>query len=766
VTKTFRVHFVTHHDGRKTGWLLRRWDVFFDRPAPSAYGATEAEVLASLERNLAAAIATEHDVVDRYLWSEPFQTRVVSVVIHPLSTIAKRPVIGKEPITLRVAYSYTSITNEPRPGDRDREQARAHRVILPRLGLWLVLEDLETAPEVLRIFLGTALLGESPTLLYDLRSEGEEYVREWEPELLARLPDRVTSPEVSATPPELSRVADDWVFLDRRGKLPKTVGDPPELAALVEAARQVPPPSLLLVGPAGAGKSALVRRLASNLVEIARTRRSAADVAREPPRLWATSADRILAGMVYLGMWQERVLTLVSELSGRGEWLYVDRLAALARPQHDGTSIAELLEPSIGERDVSLIAEVTPSELEHLKRRASSLVGRFRIVHVRPRGIDETIALLGPYAARKPGLDLHPTAIARLVRHVDGITRDQVLPGAAFRFVDWLEGASTDRKTYYPRDVSAAFSTYTGIPVELVADEYAQSAEDLAAKLRARVIGQDDACAACGRLLARFKSGMNDPERPSGTLLLVGPTGVGKTELAKGLARTLFGDDARLIRVDMSEYALRGSAQRLLESGEGATSLVQKVRTRPLSVVLFDEIEKAHPEVFDLLLGILGEGRASDDEGRFVDFRGTFLVMTSNLGVRDRPAVGFGGSDDGDFERAVRRQFRPELFNRIDLVLPFRSLSKGDILAILDLLLVEVSARAGLARRGITLEVDAAARARLAELGHDPLRGARPLKRAIEERVVAPIAAVLAADPSARDRRLVIQGPELAVVET
>ncbi|MGZ3422802.1 MAG: AAA family ATPase [Polyangiales bacterium] len=753
--KSFRVHFVVHHDGRRTGLLLRRWDFFFDDPPPSAYGETEQEVLADLEKKLLRALATDSDVLERYLWTEEFHVRQVKVDVHPLSTVKKRPVIGKDPITYRVHYAYTAI--EAGPKTRGEVPQRAYRVILPRLGMWLVLEDLESAPEVLRVFLGTALLGEHPASLYDFRAEGEEYVRVWEPELAARAASGTTKKEETPPPPVLGAVADDWVAMHARGKLAAVVGEAPELEELKKAVARVPPPSILLVGPPGAGKTALVRRLVRLLVETARAKKS-----REPPHLWATSADRIVAGMVYLGMWQERVLTLIEELSGRGEWVYVDRLAALAKPQHDGTSIAEMLEPAIGTGDVSILAEATPAELEQLRRRNASLVGKMLVVHVRARTVDETIALVGPYASRKSSLDLHPSAVARLVNHVESITRDQALPGAAFRFVDWLAETTRDKRTYFARDVSAAFSVHTGIPIELISDEHAQSAEDLARKLRERIIGQDEACSACGRLLARFKAGMSDPERPSGTLLFVGPTGVGKTELAKQLARTLFGHENKLIRVDMSEYALRGSAQRLLEVGEGVSSLAQQVRARPLSVVLLDEIEKANPEVFDLLLSVLGEGRMTDADGKLVDFRGTIVIMTSNLGVTEQAPVGFGDGIGGDFVRAVRRHFRPELFNRIDRVLPFRPLSRDHVLSIVDLVLAEVRSRTGLIRRGITLDVDASARATLAELGFHPTRGARPLKRVVEERIVAPLAALLAADPS-RTGRLTVSGSNLAL---
>jgi ATP-dependent Clp protease ATP-binding subunit ClpC len=199
----------------------------------------------------------------------------------------------------------------------------------------------------------------------------------------------------------------------------------------------------------------------------------------------------------------------------------------------------------------------------------------------------------------------------------------------------------------------------------------------------------------------------------------------------------------------MSEYMLPGSAQRLMEVGPGVTSLAERVRQQPMSLVLFDEIEKAHSEIFDLLLGILGEGRLTDSLGRLVDFRMTVICMTSNLGVQQSEPVGYGAErDGGDFLRAVRQAFRPELFNRIDHVIPFRRLSEEDVLRIVDLELDKAASRAGLLRRKLRLVVDPDARAWLARNGYDPKLGARPLKRLIEAKVMAPIAVRLAAESS------------------
>ena len=216
----------------------------------------------------------------------------------------------------------------------------------------------------------------------------------------------------------------------------------------------------------------------------------------------------------------------------------------------------------------------------------------------------------------------------------------------------------------------------------------------------------------------------------------------------------MFGDANRMVRLDMSEFMLGGAAQRLLATGRGVRSLVESVRQNPLSLVLLDEIEKAHPEVFDLLLAMLGEGRMTDAEGRLVDFRMTLVVMTSNLGVRSAAAPGFGPGAQSKDEllAAVRDHFRPEFFNRIDHVAPFSNLSLEDIVAVVDLELAKAGERAGLVRRGLTLRVREDAKRVLARTGWHATRGARPLKRVLEELVMSEIAVRLAEDRTLRDQ--------------
>jgi ATP-dependent Clp protease ATP-binding subunit ClpC len=525
------------------------------------------------------------------------------------------------------------------------------------------------------------------------------------------------------------------------------------------------PPSILLVGPTGAGKTANVRRLARHLLDAGRVRDA------KKRRLWATSADRIVAGMIYLGMWQERCLEIAKALAETADVLHVDRLVDFIRPQVDGASIADLLAPAILAGDFPVIAECSAAELERCRRRAPEVVDAFTVIRVDALTPAQAVPIAALYQQRKDdAVELHPEAARRLIALLDAFRRDVAFPGKLCGFLDWWN-QDVDRPPaqVLPRDVVAAYARWSGLPVELISDEQPATAVDVARALERGVIGQGHACSVTGKVIARLKAGLDDPERPVGTLMFVGPTGVGKTELAKQLAKYLFGSDERLIRVDLSEFMTPGSAQRLLEVGGGAPSLAERVRGQPLSVVLLDELEKAHPEVFDLLLGVIGEGRLTDALGRLCDFRMTVIVMTSNLGARESKATGFANTGQADYLGAVRGHFRPELLGRIDHVVSFRALAPADIERIVDLELDKVRRRPGLVVRRLTLRATPAARARLAERGFDPRMGARPLRRLIEEAVVTPLAVRMAADPAFRDREVVVttdpsgQGEELVV---
>ncbi|MEQ8458867.1 MAG: AAA family ATPase [Sandaracinaceae bacterium] len=735
-TKSLRVHLVELDDGRVLATLIRTRESFFDAFPPSAYGETTEDVLGQLDVALRGLLATREDELARYLWKESFHVRAVPLSIHPATVIEKQPVVGKREVPLRLSYVWCEM------------KSGAFRVMLPRFRWWMMLEDLESARKVLEQAVSGALLGEDPAWLFEFRRQGDERVIEWTPDWLKKQASRPESPLLSfARPkvPTMEAVADDWVARAAKKKLAPVIGDDPGFESEARVLAQPLRPSLLLVGERGVGKTTFVRRLARWLL---RQQRAGRDV---PRRLWATSADRVLAGMIYLGMWQERVLEMVRELEGEDELLYLGALPPILRPQGDGSAIADLLAPAVLNGGLPVIAECTEAELVQARRRAGRFVDAFRVVRLAepPRG--QVVSLMRTWSARRE-LDVHPAALDRLVRHLDAFSRHQRFPGKGFAMLDWLAQQRPGRID--PSDASRWFAKQAGLPFELIADEASATVDEMAARLREGVIGQDAACQSAGRVLARFKAGLSDPERPLGNLLFVGPTGVGKTELAKQLARVLFGDARRMVRVDLSEYMVPGAVERLRQVGHGVTSLAEQVHRQPLSLVLFDELEKAHPEVFDLLLGVLGEGRLTDAMGRLVDFRMTVIVLTSNVGAAERPPVGFDAKPSDDFARAIRDRFRPELVNRLDHVVSFRHLDLADVRRICDLELSKALRRAGLHRRNLQLLVHPEARDRLAELGFHPRYGARPLRRVIEERVFTPLAARIASDPGFRDRRV------------
>ena len=297
--------------------------------------------------------------------------------------------------------------------------------------------------------------------------------------------------------------------------------------------------------------------------------------------------------------------------------------------------------------------------------------------------------------------------------------------------------------------IADVLSMWTGIPVYKLTEEETQKLLRMEDELHKRIIGQHNAVAAVSQSIRRTRAGLKDPKRPSGSFIFLGPTGVGKTELAKTLAEFLFGDDSSLITLDMSEYMEKHTVSRLVGSPPGYVGyeeggqLTEAVRRKPFSVVLFDEIEKAHPDVFNTLLQILEEGRLTDSQGRSVDFRNTVLIMTSNLGTQDlrKANVGFTLDDSAmSYERmkekvndALKQHFRPEFLNRIDEVIVFHELAKSEVVQMVDLMLARLAGQ--LEDQGIGIELTQSAKELLAEVGYDPQLGARPLRRAIQRQI-------------------------------
>jgi len=325
-------------------------------------------------------------------------------------------------------------------------------------------------------------------------------------------------------------------------------------------------------------------------------------------------------------------------------------------------------------------------------------------------------------------------------------------------------------------DIAQVIAQWTGIPVSQMMETEAERLLQMEDRLHERVIGQEEAIKAISDAIRRARSGLKDPRRPIGSFIFIGPSGVGKTELAKALAEFLFDDDDALVRLDMSEYREQHTASRLFGAPPGYVGyeeggqLTEAVRRRPYRVILFDEIEKAHPEVWNALLQILDDGRLTDGQGRTVDFRNTVLIMTSNLGtefVRRGGTLGFiqaSGSTEDDklahekIEKALKTTFRPEFLNRVDEIIMFSPLTMDQMLEIVDLQLREVQQR--LEEHGLKVILSEEARRRLAEVGFDPAFGARPLRRALQKFVESPLSVSLLSGEFSRDDTVMVDTDE------
>lgn len=320
---------------------------------------------------------------------------------------------------------------------------------------------------------------------------------------------------------------------------------------------------------------------------------------------------------------------------------------------------------------------------------------------------------------------------------------------------DWkLTPGNKERGVVSEEEIAQIVSTWTGIPVFKLTEEETSKLLKMEAGLHKRIISQDEAVKAVSKAIRRSRAGLRDPKRPTGSFIFMGPSGVGKTELAKALAEYLFGDEDSLIQVDMSEYMEKHTVSRIIGSPPGYVGhdeggqLTEQVRRRPYSVVLFDEVEKAHPDVFNILLQILEDGRLTDAQGRMVNFKNTVIIMTSNLGQRDiqkGTSLGFGKESEGlEYSKMkekvtaeLKKHFRPELLNRIDDVIVFHQLTSQDIVKIVDLLLSRLQAQ--LQERGIEIEPTKKMKKYLGEKGYSPTYGARPLRRAIQRYLEDPL---------------------------
>ncbi|MBQ6273038.1 MAG: ATP-dependent Clp protease ATP-binding subunit [Oscillospiraceae bacterium] len=508
----------------------------------------------------------------------------------------------------------------------------------------------------------------------------------------------------------------------------------------------------VLVGEPGVGKTAVAEGLALRLA------RGDAPETLARKRIVSLDIPALLAGTKYRGDFEERVKAVLKDVKRAGDViLFIDELHTVigAGSAEGAIDAANILKPALGRGELQIIGATTPEEYRRHIEKDAALERRFQPVTVAEPGKEQTLRML---RALRPALEKHhgvriaeealEAAWALSVRYI----HERFLPDKAIDLIDEAAaGLRLSAEAPCPplgaAQVAGVVSQWTGIPVAGLTEDESAALRDLESQLKKRIIGQDEAVSAVARAIRRSRVGLRDPRRPVGSFLFLGPTGVGKTELCRALAAAVFRDEGAMVRIDMSEYMEKHAVSRLIGSPPGYVGygdggqLTEKVRRKPWSVVLFDEIEKAHEDVWSLLLQILDDGHLTDSAGRKVDFRNTVVVMTSNVGAKAITGgcspLGFGTGEAGGEEEMRRRvleelraTFRPEFLNRVDETIVFHRLGSGELLQITRNLVEELRERfLGL---GLRLETPEETLRFLARRGSDGRFGARPLRRALQ----------------------------------
>ena len=549
----------------------------------------------------------------------------------------------------------------------------------------------------------------------------------------------------------LDQYSRDLTELAAAGRIDPVVGRGEEIRRTVQILARRSKNNPVLVGEPGVGKTAVAEGLALQLA------RGEGPEELRQKRIVSLDIPAMLAGTKYRGDFEERVKAVLKDVRRAGDViLFIDELHTIvgAGSAEGAIDAANILKPALGRGEVQIIGATTPEEYRRHIEKDAALERRFQPVRVDEPGREQTLSMLRslrPCLEAHHGLRIGDDALEAAWRLSVRYIGDRFLPDKAIDLLDeaaaGIHVAGRRSAALTAEDVAGVVSQWTGIPVRGLDEDESERLRTLEEQLRRRVIGQDEAVAAVARAVRRSRLGLRDPARPVGSFLFLGPTGVGKTELCRALAATVYGDERAIIRLDMSEYMEKHSVSRLIGSPPGYVGyedggqLTERLRRRPWSVVLFDEIEKAHEDVWSILLQILDEGQLTDAMGRRADFRNALIVMTSNIGARaicaEHGPLGFGdGSARGEEEmrrrvmEELRATFRPELLNRVDETLIFHRLSGDDLSAITRKLLEEVHSR--FEALGLELTVSEEALRFLARSGADGKLGARPLRRRVQ----------------------------------
>ena len=590
----------------------------------------------------------------------------------------------------------------------------------------------------------------------------------------------------------------DLTELARSGRLEPEIGRDREISRMIQVLSRKTKNNPVLVGDAGVGKTALALGLAQRV--------ASGQVPYELSKMRVLELDlmNVVAGTRFRGDFEERMNNIIDDIEEDGQViLFIDELHTI---MGSGSGIdstmdaANILKPALARGTLRTIGATTQEEYQKHIEKDAALSRRFAKIMVEEPSVADSIAILQGLKANYEAhhkVVITDQAIEAAVKYAHRYLTSKQLPDSAIDLLDETSATVQNNrsKVQAPSDLSPAdqailagqfaklsrlikeenqpvltdlivdeadiletLSRLSGIPVQKLTQTDAKKYLHLEKELHKRVIGQDEAISAISRAIRRNQSGIRSHKRPIGSFMFLGPTGVGKTELAKALAETLFDDESALIRFDMSEYMEKFAASRLNGAPPGYVGyeeggeLTEKVRNRPYSVLLFDEVEKAHPDIFNILLQVLDDGVLTDSKGRKIDFSNTIIIMTSNLGatsLRDDKTVGFGARDirldQENMEKRMleelKKTYRPEFINRIDEKVVFHSLSEQDMQEVVKIMVKPLVA--SLAEQGITLKFQASALKLLAKEGYDIEMGARPLRRTLQTQVEDRLAELL-----------------------
>ena len=571
--------------------------------------------------------------------------------------------------------------------------------------------------------------------------------------------------------PALTKYGRDLTAQAKNGELDPVIGRALEIDRVIQILSRRKKNNPILIGEPGVGKSAIVEGLALRIVanEIP---------ALQNKRIISLDIASMVAGTTYRGQFEERIKTVIKELHQHPEIiLFIDEIHTLmgAGNAQGSLDAANILKPALARGEVQCIGATTLNEYRTSIEKDGALERRFQQVAVRPTTTDETYTIL-TRLSEAYGQFHHvrytQEALRACVNLTDRYITDRYFPDKAIDAMDEAgackgrllnttgdENTQSEFVEITEADIARVVSQMSGVPVQRVAQAEGEQLRQMADKLCQRVVGQDEAVKKVVKAIQRSRMGLRDPHKPIGTFFLLGPTGVGKTHLAQCLAEEMFGNRDAIIRFDMSEYMEKHTVSLLVGAPPGYVAhedggkLTEAVRRKPYSIILFDEIEKAHPDIFNVLLQVMDEGRLTDRQGHIVNFKNTIIILTSNVGTRQLSefgsGVGFSANELNDkasertLTKALQRTFPPEFVNRLDDIIVFHSLGEDALAQILSQELLPLQMR--LETMGYTLEITDATREKIITQARDKRYGARPLKRAIQSMIEDPLTDLLLA---------------------